>query len=524
MGSFKQYSPSYKKTVISSCPEFKEKLGHKTFRAIAYEIILYEYSTRINRGKSRDFPCSPNWLANRLNCTIRTAWGVFKKLFEDGFISIEKNKNKEVRENFLMTHKITPLKFPEFYISESSQITENSSESSLQITENISQITERFSQITESLSVNAPSSTLIPPALRALFENTNCIQLYSTNNNPPSPLFSVFQNSGCENIFAIANAIAVEQEKQKQENDFWVNFLKPNHQTKTEPEKPRQEQPKPPIMAAPAIPKLQQKIKPPLPRGEPEVNPPSQTQPVLEKPIGQMQLTLENQVVEPPQNPTDKPQTRRKITYEEEFLQWWAIYPRNDNKEKAWKKFNNALKEIPFDQLMEATKAYVALREREIEEGRNDSHRYTPHPETWLNNKRWKDDAVQTELEKCKHKSLPGIYQPESQEIKIMPKSEFDRVVKERLAKVLHPNTYKSWIENTNFEALGVDEHNDPVFKANNAFSEQYISTHFGDQIKRAFAQPVDYKRAFSQQGDYPITNLNPANNQSFQPENHATQ
>ena len=72
--------------------------------------------------------------------------------------------------------------------------------------------------------------------------------------------------------------------------------------------------------------------------------------------------------------------------YPDDFLEWWEVYPRREAKGDAAKAFVKAKKVLPVPELIEATKRWVAANsDREL--------KFVPLPASWLNGKRWDDEA-----------------------------------------------------------------------------------------------------------------------------------
>jgi len=71
------------------------------------------------------------------------------------------------------------------------------------------------------------------------------------------------------------------------------------------------------------------------------------------------------------------------------FDRFWNAYPRKVKKahaQRIWQKIN------PTSEMVEQIVAAVE-RHRESEQWQRDDGRYTPHPATWLNDKRWTDEG-----------------------------------------------------------------------------------------------------------------------------------
>ena len=102
-------------------------------------------------------------------------------------------------------------------------------------------------------------------------------------------------------------------------------------------------------------------------------------------------LTYSNQS-EPIQT---KPIHRLRGEYSEGFESWWKIYPRHEAKggaSKAWikaiatiRQIHDATQEFAETWLIERTELYADAR-------RGKDQQFTPHPTTWLNDRRFDDD------------------------------------------------------------------------------------------------------------------------------------
>lgn len=70
----------------------------------------------------------------------------------------------------------------------------------------------------------------------------------------------------------------------------------------------------------------------------------------------------------------------------------------------------------------------------------------------------------------------------------VLTKAEnpLDKRVKEVLYQTLGDVTYQSWFDKTGFVAIGT-KNGEPEFIINTGFARQYIWTHYGDQLRKAF-------------------------------------
>ena len=83
-------------------------------------------------------------------------------------------------------------------------------------------------------------------------------------------------------------------------------------------------------------------------------------------------------------NTKNETQARKTPSRFEEF---WKAYPRKVAKAGAAKAYSQAIKKASEDELIRA-----AVEFAQSDKGR--AGRYTPHPATWLNEERWKDDRA----------------------------------------------------------------------------------------------------------------------------------
>ena len=81
------------------------------------------------------------------------------------------------------------------------------------------------------------------------------------------------------------------------------------------------------------------------------------------------------------------------------FERFWTVYPRHVNKQGAKKAFE---KLKPDEELLQKMIAAIE-KQNESEQWTKDNGQYIPHPQTWLNGKRWED-----ELPRAKMRVLPA--------------------------------------------------------------------------------------------------------------------
>lgn len=80
-------------------------------------------------------------------------------------------------------------------------------------------------------------------------------------------------------------------------------------------------------------------------------------------------------------------------TFPQEFLDFWAAYPKKTGKDAAYRAWQTKKRErrLPaIDDLLEAVRKAKAS-----DQWQEDGGKYIPNPATWLNQGRWEDEAVE---------------------------------------------------------------------------------------------------------------------------------
>jgi len=75
-----------------------------------------------------------------------------------------------------------------------------------------------------------------------------------------------------------------------------------------------------------------------------------------------------------------------------QFERFWKAYPKKAGKPAAKKAFLKAIKRAPADLIIQRSKAYADLLEAPCARGEFKPH--AKHPQGWLNDDRWEDDAL----------------------------------------------------------------------------------------------------------------------------------
>jgi predicted transcriptional regulator len=78
--------------------------------------------------------------------------------------------------------------------------------------------------------------------------------------------------------------------------------------------------------------------------------------------------------------------------FDDQFDEWWFIYPNRKGKQAAKVAYKKALKKVSHDILVASAEKYRDDPNRE--------DKYTPHPQRWLNEGRWDDEPEAPRLEK----------------------------------------------------------------------------------------------------------------------------
>lgn len=102
----------------------------------------------------------------------------------------------------------------------------------------------------------------------------------------------------------------------------------------------------------------------------------------------------ENNLTEPEESEIRKKEERRKKKEEQEkekeyiFAQFWAAYPRKEDKQRAKKEFFS----LNPDEGLLKTLLTAIERWKATDQWTEDGGKYIPHPGTWLHNRRWEDE------------------------------------------------------------------------------------------------------------------------------------
>lgn len=104
-----------------------------------------------------------------------------------------------------------------------------------------------------------------------------------------------------------------------------------------------------------------------------------------------------------PASDVSKPKKKRTPkTYSAEFNAWWSVYPRQENKGEAQKAFDRAIDCIMADRKMdrrEALEWLMLITEAYAKTPAGRAGRFTPHPGTWLNQKKFDDNTASWSLD-----------------------------------------------------------------------------------------------------------------------------
>lgn len=92
-----------------------------------------------------------------------------------------------------------------------------------------------------------------------------------------------------------------------------------------------------------------------------------------------------------------------KIGLQELFERFWFEYPRKTDKKKSERAFSRIanIREL-FPEIMQALE-----RQKRSDQWTKDGGIYIPHPTTWLNGERWKDEVL---IRKPKHDEIPSTF------------------------------------------------------------------------------------------------------------------
>jgi DNA-binding Lrp family transcriptional regulator len=91
--------------------------------------------------------------------------------------------------------------------------------------------------------------------------------------------------------------------------------------------------------------------------------------------------------VEPLEEPSDEP-IEISRSFEDEFAEWWGLYPRKQAKVDAFKAFKTARKTEPFELLLSGLRTYLLMNAGQPKN-------FLKLPAGWLRDGRWADEAVE---------------------------------------------------------------------------------------------------------------------------------
>ena len=77
--------------------------------------------------------------------------------------------------------------------------------------------------------------------------------------------------------------------------------------------------------------------------------------------------------------------TKKTRELENQFFEFWSLYPRKVGKQKALSAFEKAVESVGLDRVMEGARRLAT-------DPNLPSEQWIPHPTTWLNEGRWDDD------------------------------------------------------------------------------------------------------------------------------------
>ena len=85
--------------------------------------------------------------------------------------------------------------------------------------------------------------------------------------------------------------------------------------------------------------------------------------------------------------PLEAPRPTPRNSADEDFAAWWALYPRKVGKGQAMKAYTAARKKATAEALVAAAEIQGPLLMAR-------GAQYCPHPATWLNGERWRDEPA----------------------------------------------------------------------------------------------------------------------------------
>jgi len=151
---------------------------------------------------------------------------------------------------------------------------------------------------------------------------------------------------------------------------------------------------------------LSPRVKTPVTTGGDSLSPPAV---IAVTTGGDLTITTERKPVE--REPL-KDIAPKQSSYDSNFEDWWACYPRKRGKGVSAKAYKKAIGKIAHDSLMQRTIVFA--------NDPNRVQRFTPYPERWLNEERWDDEPETAHVEKLTNnqKNLLMVQRAEAEEQK----------------------------------------------------------------------------------------------------------
>jgi hypothetical protein len=91
----------------------------------------------------------------------------------------------------------------------------------------------------------------------------------------------------------------------------------------------------------------------------------------------------------------------KRVTYSEDFLAFWKLYPNKTAKGNAWESWQRRAEPVPSLAVVLA----AVERDKSSKQWRKDAGEFIPYPATWLNQRQWENEGSE-------HRSRSGLVLP----------------------------------------------------------------------------------------------------------------
>jgi hypothetical protein len=199
-----------------------------------------------------------------------------------------------------------------------------------------------------------------------------------------------------------------------------------------------------------------------------------------------------------PRTDTPKKTGEAQTLKEEQFDEWYQLYPRKVSKEKARQALGKALKKIRYKDLIILTKAYINANETQ-ETLKRENGKFIPHPTTWLDQERWEDYRESLQRSAAMNEKCAQLNQTSTETVCL---NETDKKIHEALRTRIRADDYHSWFVQSDFHFSRTDFYASSGRKyalcfAKGGFTVNAIQSRFSTDLRFAVQQVLGKEYGF---------------------------